>query len=327
MIEPLHDAHTNLVAGPGKVYAGHRQDTELPTPENIARIDKATAESVGVTQRRWGRGALAYADLPGRIGNLRITRFSDFTEKGDYASDLTELDRALDAVFTKDRMEGAGALRGLVIDLRFNGGGADPLGLRIASRLTGRAYTAYVKHARNDPDDPGKFTEGQPIRVRPYGGGPVFTGPVAVLTGRLTISAGETFAQALMGRTPAPTRIGENTQGAFSDTLERTLPNGWSFSLPNEEFLTAGGGGGEDGGDGTTFDGAGIPPDIRTPVFTDEEFAAHRDSALTRARALLTEERTRRDWSLPCGPARTAPSAAPRASPPPAARTSRRAGP
>jgi C-terminal processing protease CtpA/Prc len=42
------------------------------------------------------------------------------------------------------------------------------------------------------------------------------------------------------------------------------------FILPNEEFRTR---------DGHTFDGVGIPPDLHTPVFTDEEFAADRDSA------------------------------------------------
>ena len=80
-----------------------------------------------------------------------------------------------------------------------------------------------------------------------------------------------------MARSPEPVRIGQNTQGVFSDTMDRTLPNGWSFALPNEEFRTA---------DGTTFDGPGIPPHHRTPVFTEEEFEQGRDSALTKAREL-----------------------------------------
>ncbi|GGU85395.1 peptidase [Streptomyces albospinus] len=276
MIEPLHDAHTRVVAGPGRRFAG----SELPTPETAARIDRAIAANLGpgTVQRRWAQGKLSYADLPGRIGYFRVTQFAGYTEKDDYAADTAELDRALDAVFTAARTQGPTALRGLVIDLRLNGGGADPLGLRIASRLTARPYLAYRKRARNDPRDPGAFTAPEPIRVRPHQG-PVYTGPVAVLTGRLTISAGETFTQSLMGRSPAPTRIGENTQGVFSDILERSLPNGWTFGLPNEEFLTA---------DGRTFDGPGIPPALATPVFTEAELAAGRDSALTRARELLT---------------------------------------
>ncbi|AJT67996.3 hypothetical protein T261_6384 [Streptomyces lydicus] len=279
MIEPLHDAHTHIAAGRGRQYAGKRPGTVLPTPESAARIDRAIAANLGpgVTQRHWAQGKLSYADLPGRIGYFRITQFADYTEKGDYAGDVAALDRALGSVFTRARTQGPAALRGLIIDLRLNGGGADPLGLRIASRLTGRPYLAYAKRARNHPSAPEKFTRPRPIRIHPYRG-PVYTGPVTVLTGPLTISAGETFTQSLMGRAPAPTRIGQHTQGVFSDVLDRTLPNGWTFGLPNEEFLTA---------DGRTFDGPGIPPAIRTPVFSDKELDARRDSALTRARALL----------------------------------------
>ncbi|MFG2225904.1 S41 family peptidase [Streptomyces sp. NPDC048644] len=284
MIEPLYDAHTRVVAGPDQWFAGKRPGTVLPTPAFTARTDAAIAANLGpgVTQHTWARGRIAYADLPDRVGYLRVTQFAQYTDDGSYAADAAELDRALDAVFTRSRTRGPKALRGLVVDLRINGGGHDPLGLRIASRLTRHPYLAYAKRARNDAHDPGKFTTPEPVRVRPHHG-PVFTGPVAVLTGRLTISAGETFTQSLMGRSPAPVRIGENTQGVYSDILERALPNGWQFGLPNEEFLTAG---------GHTFDGPGIPPAIRTPVFADEDIDARRDPALTRARALLSGRAT-----------------------------------
>ncbi|PJN33600.1 peptidase S41 [Streptomyces sp. CB02959] len=279
MIDPLHDAHTRVVAGPDRWFAGKRPGTVLPTPAFTARVDAALAANLGphTVRRQWAQGKLSYADLPGQIGYFRVTQFAGYTEKGDYAGDVAELDRALDAIFTRARTQGPTALRGLVLDLRLNGGGSDALGLRIASRLTDRPYLAYRKRARNDPADARKFTAPEPVPVRPHRG-PVYTGPLTVLTGRLTISAGEGFTQSLLGRSPAPTRIGENTQGVFSDVLERALPNGWHFGLPNEEFLTA---------DGRTFDGPGIPPAVRTPVFTEAELSARRDTALSRARELL----------------------------------------
>jgi C-terminal processing protease CtpA/Prc len=101
---------------------------------------------------------------------------------------------------------------------------------------------------------------------------------VVELIGPLTISAGETFTQALVGRTPHVTRIGEDTQGVFSDVLVKRLPNGWRFGLPNEVFRTR---------EGTTYDGMGIPPDIPIPVFTEEDVAAGRDPGMAKALQVL----------------------------------------
>lgn len=62
-----------------------------------------------------------------------------------------------------------------------------------------------------------------------------------MLTAGTTFSVGETFAQALIDRLGGTIRIGEPTQGVFSDTLDRVLPNGMALWLPNEEFLTRSG--------------------------------------------------------------------------------------
>ncbi|MCF3100599.1 S41 family peptidase [Streptomyces roseoverticillatus] len=292
MIEPLHDGHTGLVDpdDPAGFFAGHRQDTVIPDATARARIDKAVAESVtkagaGSTgvQRSWAGGQITYAELPGRTGFLRITSFLHYGQGNDYDADKAALHAALDEVFTAARTTGPDALRGLVLDLRLNGGGSDRLALDVAERLTARPYTAYLKHARNDARDPRRFTPAEPIRVAAHDG-PVYTGPLTVLTGRLTMSAGETLTQALLQRGPKPTLIGENTQGLFSDRLMRTLPNGWQFWLPNEEFLSA-----KDGR--TTYDGTGIAPDVRTTVFAEEDLATGKDPALTKALELLRSGR------------------------------------
>ncbi|MFI7600082.1 S41 family peptidase [Actinoplanes sp. NPDC049681] len=277
MIEPLQDAHTAVVADDTHRYFGKRAGT----PDRAAVEERAlevTDAQLPDTLRTWARGAIAYADLPDRVGYLRISRFAGYTDDDDYAQDAAALDEALDEILTPARTTGAKALRGLILDLRLNRGGSDALGLRIAARLTDRAYLAYRKRARNDPDDPSGRTRPVPVPVRP-GPGPRFTGPIAVLTGNLTVSAGETFTQALLARRPAPVRIGQATQGVFSDIMPRTLPNGWEFALPNEEFSTAG---------GRTFDVTGIPPTIACPVFTPAELDAGADTALRIARDLLT---------------------------------------
>ncbi|WP_242908067.1 S41 family peptidase [Actinomadura terrae] len=274
MIEPLGDAHTGVFAG-DREFTGLRPGTQPTTRELGVRakelIDRRDLRGAG---RDYAAGQLTFAELPGRVGYLRVAGFfgyetgSDF----DYAADKARLAEALDKIITPGRQ-----LRGLIIDVRYNPGGYDALGLQLAARLTDRPFVAYRKRARNDPGDPAKFTQPQPITVRPANA-PRYTGPIALLTSGTTNSAGETFTQALMARPGRVVRIGQNTQGVFSDVMECPLPNGWSLWVPNEEFLTR---------TGRTFDGAGVPPHIRVPVFTPAEFAGDRDSAFDRALAVL----------------------------------------
>ncbi|MFD8001586.1 S41 family peptidase [Streptomyces mirabilis] len=68
-----------------------------------------------------------------------------------------------------------------MLDLWINGGGSDAPALRVAGRLTDRAYVAYAKRAWNDPTGPGRHTHPQPVRVQPTPDRFRYTGPVAVL--------------------------------------------------------------------------------------------------------------------------------------------------
>lgn len=275
MVAPLHDAHVAVQDG-DRVFAQGRPGTEAPTEQLDARVKKfivARDLAKAPYRRDFAAGRIAYADLPDNgPGYLRVSGFGGYTtaDHGSYAADLAELDKALDTVLTTERTR---RLPGLIVDLRINGGGSDALGIHIAERLTDRPYIAYAKRARNDPADPTRHTHPEPVPVIPARA-PRYTGPVAVLTGGSTVSAGETFTQALMDRPGRTTRIGQPTQGVFSDVMARKLPNAMTAWLPNEEFLTR---------TGDTFDGTGIPPRITEPVFTKEEFTHHRDSAFDRA--------------------------------------------
>ncbi|MEU5896669.1 S41 family peptidase [Streptomyces venezuelae] len=278
MVTPLYDAH--VAVGDGDTYfAQGRPGTELPTEEldekvkkYIVRRDLAEARNL----RHFANGRITYADLPGERGYLRVSGFGGYAAEGaPHSAERAVLDETLDAVLTPQRAE---RLKGLVIDLRVNDGGSDLLGLRVAERLTDSPYVAYRKRARNDPADPTKYTRPEPIRVTPARA-PRYTGPIAVLTGGSTVSAGETFTQSLIARPEGHVvRIGRPTQGVFSDILGRVLPNGMGAVLPNEQFLTS---------TGDTFDGPGIPPHLKEPVFTEEEFAKKRDSAFDRALNVL----------------------------------------
>lgn len=282
MLTPLYDAHVGLSAGDTGAFAQSRPGTVVPdqTLEDRIKAYIQKRDLNGRPLQEFARGRIGYADLPGGQGYLRLSAFSGYTERNTFAANSAELDGALDTVLTAGR---TARLNGLIIDLRINGGGSDSLGLQLAARLTDRPYFAYAKRARNHPADPTRFTRPQPLYVQPAPK-PRYTGPVTVLTSGSTFSAGETFTQALIERPGRTVRIGEPTQGVFSDVLERRLPGGWNFWLPNEEFLTR---------SGRTFDGPGIPPHLSEPVFTDEEFTHGRDSAFDRAVAVLRNIRSR----------------------------------
>ncbi|WP_436849631.1 S41 family peptidase [Streptomyces avermitilis] len=273
MVLPLYDAHVGIDAGDTGSFTQSRPGTMIPGP-GLDQRAQHFVEQHDLAGRRlltFANGRIGYARLPDGTGYLRISGFGGYDGNSPaYARNSTILDETLSQVIRP-------GLRSLVLDLRINGGGSDALALQVAERLTDRAYVAYAKRARNDPIDPARHTRPQPVRVQPAADRFRYTGPVAVLTGGETYSAGETLTQALMQRPARTVRIGQNTQGVFSDVLERILPNGWSFGLPNEEYLTPSG--------GRTFDGEGIPPDIRTGNFLEEIAKDTHDSAFAQALA------------------------------------------
>lgn len=278
MVRPLHDAHVVVQDG-NRHFNQVRPGTVAPSPQLDSQVKKFIVERDLKNARNlqdFAQGRIIYGELPGGQGYVRISGFAGYAAGATYAAQLAELDRALDTALSQERTQ---RLKGLIIDLRINGGGDDALGIHIAERLTDTPYIAYSKRARNDPADPTRHTRPQPVYVRPAQG-PRYTGPVALLTGGSTVSAGETFTQALMDRPGKTVRIGQPTQGVFSDLMVRKLPNGMSAWLPNEEFLTR---------TGRTFDGPGIPPHLTEPVFTNEEFDKKRDSAFDRAVRVLRD--------------------------------------
>jgi C-terminal processing protease CtpA/Prc len=275
LIEPFEDAHTSISANDlNQSFSGSRRSANW-----VDRADRPRAfeivdqKYVRTPLRSWCNGQVQYGRLDDGVAYVRLKSFSGYGPQPGFESGLTALEDALDAIFTD-----ALSWSGLIIDVRINGGGSDPYGLAIASRLTNAEYVAYAKQARSDPENPRRWTDPQPSVVRPTDR-PSFRGPVVELIGILSVSAAETFTQALLERAPHVTRVGEHTQGVFSDVLGRRLPNGWRFGLPNERFVT----------NGRSYDGPGIPPDITIPVFPKSDLDAGRDGALEKALQLLAQ--------------------------------------
>jgi hypothetical protein len=291
MILPFHNAHTNInAASIRRSYLGYRPSSDigrklngsstLSIGEILGLFSDQALRTRAIVESKYAKGPLRpyvndriyFGMLDGAIGYMRILTFSEYTKDGSFAQEAAALDAALDDIF-KD----AERMRGLVIDVRVNTGGSDQLCLAIASRLSGAKYLAYSTVTRTNPRGPTRFTEPQQIWVEPAAR-PGYRGNVALLIGPDAISGGETFAMALIGRRPAVTFVGENTQGVFSDVWGRKLPNGWTFGLPTEVYLTM---------KGKSFDRVGVMPAIRVPVFPKSDLDNGRDGALARAIEVL----------------------------------------
>jgi len=277
MLTPLQDAHVTLTAptldtpDDGRGYAGFRFGPGVIDPADWDRVRQITDRYLTGPVRTFCENQIAFGMLPDGIAYLRLHSFAGYTHDGSFESGLGVLDAALDVIFAE-----AQRWRGLVIDVRTNEGGADPYGLAVAVRLTASAYVAYAKEVWLGPKSPSRWTSGVPSVIKPTAR-PGYHGPVSLLIGPDTISAGETFTQALIERRPEVARVGQNTQGVFSDVMARRLPNGWTIGVPTERFVTR----------ARSFDVIGIPPTIFVPVFAPSDVAAGRDAALEAALAHL----------------------------------------
>lgn len=119
--------------------------------------------------------------------------------------------------------------RHIIIDVRFNGGGQDAVALEILRRFNTDRKQIALKKARHNNG----YTTKTPIYLEaaksPY------TKPVYLLTSQQSASATDMLALSSMELKNLK-RIGSHTNGAISDALQKTLPNGWHYSLSNEVY-------------------------------------------------------------------------------------------
>lgn len=120
----------------------------------------------------------------------------------------------------------AEGLKGVIIDVRSNGGGNLQNALRLASCFTEEAYEYAEERLKNGPS-PDDFTEWRPMRVEPRNG-LRYSGPVVVLTNRRSYSATTFFAQ-MMRVNPRATLLGDQTGGGGGIPAFGELPNGWTY--------------------------------------------------------------------------------------------------
>lgn len=290
MLQRIGDAHVTLYVDDGNVVSvPSRLETRVLAECRKQRRDNCnpdkylderyTAVNKLIRTKYLGnrfKTAFDNAVVWGRIGEstgyFRIDSMAGLAINGSSSiDDIKALAPVLDRV-----MRDLGRLPKMIVDIRFNGGGDDAVAAAIAGRFTGVQRVFGSKRAYEN----GRRTPPTDLVVKPVNG-PRFQGRVALLTSSETASAAEVFTLA-MRVLPQVTLVGEATMGILSDELDRLLPNGWTFSLSNEIYLTP---------DNELFEETGIPPDVVSPFMPLEDQQRGVDGTIETAISILTNER------------------------------------
>jgi carboxyl-terminal processing protease len=157
----------------------------------------------------------------------------------------------------------AAAPRGVIIDLRENGGGDSLILDRLAGAFFPDRRIVLTLMRRREQDE---WTRGA--------GRNAFTGPLVLLVGRRTASAAEAFA-ALMAESGRGTTVGERTAGRLTGATHHDLPDGGELSLAEYDVRTP---------KGNRIEGVGLLPEFVVADTLAQR--GKRDAALMKARAL-----------------------------------------
>lgn len=146
---------------------------------------------------------------------------------------------------------------GIVVDIRNNTGGEDRGGQAMASYFTDEKRL-YMTTSIKDGPGPDDFTSPEEWFIEPKS--ERLDQPLVLLTNPVVISAAETLCLA-MRTLPQLTMLGDTTTGAFSNAINRELPNGWLYSMSIGDWRLP---------DGSSLEGIGIAPDILIQNTVDE---------------------------------------------------------
>ncbi len=211
-------------------------------------ILRGNSKTVANNQIIWGR---AHA----RVGYIKIFGMGGYT-LGGTDSQTAELHKVLDVILTE-----LADTEALIVDISFNGGGSDLFSTEIASHFTDKRVLGFSKW----PDTRKQYRQARYVtpRTATDKNGVMYTKPIYLVTNDITASAAEIFTMCMRAM-PHVTTVGIPTEGALSDILPKTLPNGWELGLTNEVYVDH---------EGACHEGPGVPPQIRMEIFDPKDIA------------------------------------------------------
>ena len=250
MLAELRDGHVNLNSSMdyGRYWTWHEA-----YPQNFS--DSLERRYLG-TDYKIAAG-LKYRVLDDNIGYIRYESFLQGVGEGNLDECLSYL----------------ALCRGLIIDIRNNGGGD----LTNAEKLAGRfvhekTLVGYMQHKTGKGHN--DFSSMEPRYLEPSSN-IRWHKPVCVLTNRSVFSAANDFA-VIMHALPMVKLVGDHTGGGSGMPMSSSLPNGWTVRFSACPMFDA-------QKQQTEF---GIDPDVNVAL-TDEATAQGRDLIIETARQLL----------------------------------------
>ena len=253
MLGELRDGHVNLSSS---MDYGRYWKWQESYPYNYS--DSLIRRYLG-TDYKIASG-LRYRVLDDNIGYIRCASFESGIGEGN-------LDEVLSYLLL---------CRGLIIDIRGNGGGD----LTTAERLAGRfvqdkTLVGYMQHKTGTGHN--DFSEMKEIYLEPSSN-VRWHKKVCVLTNRSVYSAANAFA-VWMNCLPNVTLVGDHTGGGSGMPMNNSLPNGWNVRFSACPMYDA-------NKQQTEF---GIDPDMKVDLTNDITIGSYRDDIIEAARELLVK--------------------------------------
>ncbi|MBD5358422.1 MAG: S41 family peptidase [Bacteroides sp.] len=206
LLDELEDGHVNLISRFDTSYY-RKWWTDYPQDFNLRTVQENYLDFDWLTT-----SGIYYKQLPGEVAYMYYPSFS-------YMVGETSLDYILAILHNS---------RGLILDIRDNGGGA----LTNISTLVGRFITekmigGYIQHKTGPGHN--DFSEPYPVEYKPAEKGRImWEGPIVLLTNRSCFSAANDFTS-VMKSLPNVTVVGAKTGGGGGLPFSSELPIGWGI--------------------------------------------------------------------------------------------------
>jgi len=251
MLGELRDGHVNLTAAHNMSrYWQWFEASPANYSDTLQRVYLGTDYKIAA--------GMKYKILDDNIGYIRYESFLDGVGSGN----LTEV------------LSYFLLCRGLIIDIRNNGGGNLTNAEKIASRFTNeRVLVGYIQHKTGTGHN--DFSAPEPRYLDPAAS-LRWQKPVCVLTNRHVFSAANEFTM-YMKALPLVTVVGDYTGGGAGMPFSSSLPNGWIVRFSAVPMYDA-------QGASTEF---GIAPDVRVSL-SEIDMLRNKDTMIETARRLLS---------------------------------------